>query len=191
MAGNRIDKTLDDFGQGLTLIENRAKAILSQSEVLQREAEFLKIESFQHYLVKKKKDIARDRGFGTLARDKRRIRDGSLVALGSLVLGGLFTRDRFAALNAGISGFNGYLQGLGDAIWFVSFEKEILVTSEDSLTAERKWLAWEDLMAVIEKLKRGALKGGQLGNLDNIIAILKSNLRSPLPVWKRKGNHEF
>ncbi|MCJ7769058.1 MAG: hypothetical protein MUO92_01075 [Dehalococcoidales bacterium] len=187
MAGNRIDKTLDDFRQGLALIETRAKAILSQSEVLQREAEFLKIESFQHYLLKRRKEIARSRGFGTLARDRRRIRDGSLVALGSLVLGGLFTRDRFAALNAGILGFNGYLQGLGDAIWFVSFESEILVTPEDSLTAERTWLAWEDLMTAIEELKRRALKGRQLGNLNNITAILKSNLKSPYPVWKRKG----
>ena len=50
MVGNKIDKTLDDFKQGLALIENRAKAILSQSEVLQREAAFLKIESFQYFL---------------------------------------------------------------------------------------------------------------------------------------------
>lgn len=187
MVGNRIYKTLDDFGQGLTLIESRAKAVLSRSEVLQREAELLKIESFQHYLVKQMKAIARSRGFTTLVTDKRKIRDSFLVAAGSLILGGLFTKDRFAALNAGLSGFDGYLQGLGEAIWFVSLERnEILVTPEDSLTAERAWFVWEDLMAAIDKLRRRALEGGQLGNLGNIIAILKSNLRSPRPVWIRK-----
>jgi len=191
MAGNRIDKTLDDFGQGLTLIENRAKAILSQSEVLQREAELLKIESLQYYLGEQRKVIARSRGFGTLVKDKRRIRDGSLVAVGSFILGGLFYKDKFVALGAGISGFDGYLRGLGEARWLVSLGREISVIPENSPTSERTWFAWEDLMAAIEKLKRRALHGERLGNLDNIINILNSNnsnIRTTRSVWiKKKG----
>lgn len=186
MAGNRIDKTLDDFGQGLTLIENRAKAILNQSEVLQREAEFLKIESLQYYLGEQMEAIARSRGFGTLVKDKRRIRDGSLVAVGSFILGGLLSKDKLVALNAGMSGFDAFLRGLGKARWLVSLGREISVTTENSPTSEKTRFAWEDLMEAIEILKRRALDGERLGNLDNIIDILKSNIRSERPVWIRK-----
>jgi len=184
MIGNGAGKTLTDFGEKLSLIERRAKEILTRFEVLQSEAEFLKLEYLRRYLEEQKKDAARSRGFRTLVEDKRKVRDGLLVTVGSLILGGLISKDKFVALNAGMSGFDGFLQGLGEARWFVSLGKKILVTPGDNLPSERTWFAWENLMAAIEELKRRAIQGERLGNLDNIIDNLKSIISSTHSVWK-------
>jgi len=194
MAGNGIEKTLTDFGQGLTLIGSRAKEILTRFEVLQRKAEFLKIESLQRYLEEKRKDVARSRGFRALLKDRRKVRDSLLVAAGSLILGGLISKDKFVALNAGMSGFDGVLRGLGETRWLVSLGKKILVAPEDSLSPERIWCTWESLMAAIEELKKRALHGEQLGSLDNVIDNLKNIISSAHPVWiitrKQPGMHK-
>jgi len=187
MAGNGIDKTLSNFRQELTLIENRAKDVLNRFEVLQRQAEFLKMESLERYLEEQRKDVARSRGFRTLASDRRKIRDSLLVTAGSAILLGLISKDKFMALNAGMSGFDGFLQGLGEARWFVSLGKKILVTPGDNLSSEQTWFAWENLMAAIEELKRRVLHGERLGSLDNIIDNLKSIVSSTHSVWIIKG----
>lgn len=187
MVGNGIDKTLADFGQELTLIENRAKEISNRFEALQRQAEFLKMESLERYLEEQRKDVARSRGFRTLTNDKRKMRDSFLVTAGSFILGGLISKDKFVALNAGMSGFDGFLQGLGEARWFVSLGKKILVTQGDNLPSERTWFAWENLTAAIEELKRRVLHGERLGSLDNIIDNLKSIVSSTHSVWMIKG----
>ena len=49
-----------------------------------------------------------------LIRDRKKIRTGLAVAAGGLILGGLIVKDKYAALNAGLSGFNGVLQGFGE-----------------------------------------------------------------------------
>lgn len=187
MIGNGIDKTLADFGRELTLIENRAKEILNRFEVLQRQAEFLKMESLERYLEEQRKDVARSIGFRTLVKDKRKMRDSFLVMAGSFILGGLIFKDKFVALNAGMSGFDGFLQGLGEARWFVSLGKKILVTPGDSLPSQRTWFAWENLVAAIEELKRRAIHGERLGSLDNIIDNLNSIVSSTHSVWIIKG----
>ena len=129
MAGNEIGKTLTDFGQELTLIESRAEEISNRFEALQRQAEFLKLESLQRYLEEQRKGIARGRGFTMLLKDKRKVRDSLLVTAGSLILGGLMSKDKFAAINAGMSGFDGALRGLGEARWLVSMGKRVLVAA--------------------------------------------------------------
>jgi hypothetical protein len=128
-TGNEIGKTLTDFGQELTLIESRAEEILSRFEVLRRQAEFLKVESLGRHLEERRKGIARSRGFTILLKDKRKVRDSLLVTAGSLILGGLISKDKFAAINAGMSGFDGALRGLGEARWFVSMGKRVLVAA--------------------------------------------------------------
>jgi len=183
MAGNGIEKTLIDFGQELTLIKSRAKEILNRFEVLQREAEFLKMESLERYLEEQRKGVARTRGFTVLFKDKRKVRDSLLVAAGSFILGGLISKDKFVALYAGMSGFDGVLQGLGETRWFVSLGKKILVAAEDSLPSKRTWFTWESLMAAIEELKQRASHGERLGSLGNIIDNLKSIVSSTHPVW--------
>jgi len=194
MAGNGIEKTLIDFGQELTLIKSRAKEILNRFEVLQREAEFLKMESLERYLEEQRKGVARTRGFTVLFKDKRKVRDSLLVAASSFILGGLIFKDKFFALNAGMSGFDSALQGLGETRWFASLGKKILVAAEDSLPSKRTWFTWEGLMAAIEELKQRASQGERLGNLDNIIDTLIGIVSSAHPVWiiapKQLGMHE-
>ncbi|MFC2039312.1 hypothetical protein ACFLST_00770 [Chloroflexota bacterium] len=174
MAEKRIDKTLTDFGQRLTLIESRAGEISTRFEVLQKEAESLKMESLQRYLGKQRKDIARSRGLTMLLKDKRKAQSGLLVAVGSLIVGGLISKDKFVALNAGMSSFDGVLRRMGETKWFVSLGKGILVAPEDSLPSKRTWFTWERLMPALEKLKKRALHGEQLGALDDIIDNLES-----------------
>jgi hypothetical protein len=183
MIENGIGKTLTDFGEKLNLIESRAKKTLTRFEVLRREAEFLKMEFLQRYLGERRKDIARSRGFTILLKDRRKVRDSLLVAAGSFILGGLISKDKFAALGAGMSGFDGVVQGLGETKWFVSLGKKILVAPAGNLLSDRTWFTWESIIAPIEELKKRALRGEQLGSLDDIIDNLKSIVSSAHPVW--------
>lgn len=132
-----------DFGQDLTLIESRARAVSDQCEALERQAEFLKVESLQHYLEEQRKELARDRGFRILLKNKKKARDSLLVAAGSVILGGLITKDKLVALNAGMAGFDAAIQGLEEVRWFVFLGKRVLVAAEDSLPSKHTWFTWE------------------------------------------------
>ena len=178
-----MGKTLVDFGQELTSIESRARGISDRFEALQRQAEFLKMESLQRYLEERRKEVARSRGFTMLLKDKRKVRDSLLLAAGSLIAGGLISKDKLVALNAGMSGFDGAIQGLGETRWFVSLGKVVLVAAEDSLPSKRTWFTWGSVIVAIGELKKRALHGEQLGSLDNIIDNLRSIVVSAHPIW--------
>ena len=192
MSREKRDRILTDLKQELTSIEGRAKEVSKQLESLQREVEPLKVDYLQHYLDKRRKEIARGRGFASFIRDKKMMRNSLLVAAGSLILGGLITRDKFTALHTGLSAFDGALQALGEARWFVSLSKKIAVAPENSLSPEGIWVTWESLNRAMKGLKDKAVVGEKLGNLDNVIFKLKREklVYFGLPVAKPDSSKE-
>lgn len=83
------------------------------------------------------------------------------------------TGDKFTALHAGMSAFDGALQVIGEARCFVSLSKKIAVAPEGSFSLEGIWVTWESLNRAMKELKGKALDGENLGNLDNVISRLK------------------
>ena len=110
-----VNGILEHLRQELILTEAKAQGIGSRFEVLSRGTESIKVDALQNYLEEQRKSTARDRGIASLIKDRKRVRNSLLVAAGSFVLGGLLTRDKFGAITAGISGFDGMVQGQGRA----------------------------------------------------------------------------
>jgi len=173
MSKYTLNGILEHLRQELTLTEAEAKEIGSHFEVLRRETESMKIDVIQNYLEEQRKSAARDRGIASLIKDRKRVRDSLLVAAGSFILGGLLTRDKFGAVTAGMSGFDGLVQGLGQTRWYVLLDNKIIVAPEDGVNPAADWVTWENLTAALVKLKRKALAGEKLGDLDNIISKLR------------------
>jgi len=166
--GEKINSALADLKQELTSIEGRAREVSKQLELLQREAEALKIDYLQHCLDEQRKKIARRRGFILIFRDREEMRNSLLAIAGGVILGTLITRERPTALQIGMYA-DDMLQKLGEARWFVSLSKEVVVAPEDSLLPGRTWVTWESLLEAMKKLKDKVLLGEKLGNLNNVI----------------------
>jgi hypothetical protein len=153
MLINDHKQTLPEMRQELTLIESRAKKVSLQLQALVREMESSKIELLQKLLEQKIESEARRRGVVLVKKDTRRLGIGVLFGAGSFIIGGLLTKDKWAALNSGLSGLDGALQGFGRASWVVLLGKSIVVTASESTPLEGKWLAWESLKLAMEELR--------------------------------------
>jgi hypothetical protein len=175
MSDNRWAQTIANLKKELAWIESSSQGIGRRFEILQREAESLKIEFLKHSLEKQRKALARQRGLDLLIRDRKKIGTGLAVAAGGLILGGLITKDKYAALNAGLSGFDGVLQGFGETRWAVSLQKELVIVPYSAIPAKGTWVTLESLIATIHDLKTEALQGKRLGTLDNIIQRLRQS----------------
>jgi len=177
MSDNKWRQTITDLKKELASIENSARSIASRFEILQIEAESLKMEFLKYSLEKQREAIARQRGFALLIRDRKKIATGLAVTAGFSILGAAISKDKDAALNAGLSGFSGLLQGLGETEWAVSLDKELVVVPYNAVPAEGTWVTLESLIAAINELKIQALQGERLGTLDNIIQMLRQSRR--------------
>jgi len=175
MSDSRWSQTIADLKKELACIESSSQDIDRRFEILQREAEFLKMEFLKYSLEKQRKAVARQRGFDLLIRDRKKIGTGLAVAAGGLILGGLITKDKYSALNAGLQGFDGVLQGFGETRWAVSLQKELVIVPYNAIPAKGTWVTLESLIAAIYDLKTEALQGKRLGTLDNIIQRLQQS----------------
>jgi len=101
------------------------------------------------------------------------MRDSLIVAAGGFILGGLLTRDKFGALTAGMSGFDGMVQGFGESKWCVLLGKKILVVLEEMVSPQVTCITLDNLYKTMEELKNRALSGANLGNIDDVISKLK------------------
>ena len=101
-----------------------------------------------------------------------------LVAAGSFMLGGLLARDKFEAVTAGMSGFDGMVQGFGKSKWRVLLGKKISVVPEEMIYPQVTWITLASLCKTMEDLKKRALAGEKLGNLDDDLS--KSKKKSGL-----------
>jgi len=172
MSDNRCAKIIADFRKELAYVESSSQDVGRRYEILQREAESLKVEFLEHSLEKQRKAIARQRGLALLIRDRKKIGVGLAVTAGASILAGLIAKDKDAALNAGLSGFYGVLQESGETRWAVSLQKGLIVLPYDAIPAKGSWVTFESLIAAIDDLKMETLRGKRLGSLDNILQRL-------------------
>ena len=175
MSDNKWAKTIVDLKKELGYVESSSQGVGRRYEILQREAESLKVEFLEYSLEKQKKTVARQRGLALLIRDRKKVGTGLAVTAGALILWGLIAKDKDAALNAGLSGFNGVLQGFGETRWAVSLQKELVIVPYNAIPAKGTWVTFESLIAAIHELKTEALQGKRLGTLDNIIQRLQQS----------------
>ena len=124
MSKYTLNGILEHLRQELNLTAVNAREIGSRFEALRRETESMKVDALQDYLEEQRKSTARDRGIASLIRDRKRVRDSLLVAAGGFILGGLLTRDKLEAVTAGLSGFDGMVQGFGESKWCVLLERK-------------------------------------------------------------------
>jgi len=173
MSKYTLDGILKHLRQELASTEAEAKEIGSHFAVLRRETESMKIDALHNYLEKQRTFTARNRGTASLIKDSKRVRDSLLVAASSFILGGLLTRDKFNALTAGISGFDGVVQGFGGSKWRVLLGKRISVVPEETISSQftrTTWVTLDSFYKTMEELKKRALAGEKLGSLDDIIS---------------------
>ena len=177
MSDSRWTQTIADLKKQFALMESRSHNIGRHFEALQREAESLKIEFLKHSLQKQRKALARERGMGLLIRDKKKIGTSLAVAVGGLIFGGLISKDKYTALNTGISGFDGVLLGLGETNCVVSLEKGLVVMPTNVNLPRGAWVTFESLIAAVDDLKAEAWQKKQLGNLNDIIQKLQQSAK--------------
>ena len=87
------------------------------------------------------------------------------------------TRDKFRALTAGMSGFDGMVQGFGESKWCVLLGKKISVVPERTISPQVTWITLASFYKTMEEFKESALVGEKLGNLDDVISKLKKKPR--------------
>ena len=175
MSNSSWNQTIVNLKNELASIKGRAEEISNRFQMLGGEAESLKIEFLQQSLEKQRGYVARCRGVVSLTRDKKKIGTILAVAAGGFILDGLITKNKYAALNTGMSGLDGALRRYGEAEWAVSLGKEVIVTPEDRLPSKGTWVTLESLKKAMEGLKAEAFRGQQLGNLDNVIHKLEQS----------------
>jgi hypothetical protein len=72
MSDNKWAQTIADLKKGLACIENSSECISRRFEVLQLEAESLKMDFLKYSLEKQREAVARQRGFTLLIRDRKK-----------------------------------------------------------------------------------------------------------------------
>jgi len=173
MLRNEHEQALANMRQELSLIETWARKVSLQLQNLAREMESSKVELLQKLLEEKIKSEARRRGVASVIRDRKRLKSGALFTAGSFIIGGLLTQDKWAALNSGLAGLEGALQGFGHAKWVVLLGKRIVVAASESTSLEGEWIAWDSLKLAMNELRNKALGGEALGNLDDVLYRLE------------------
>lgn len=175
MSDNKWAKTITDFKKELAYVESGSQDVGRRYEILQQEADSLKLEFLEHSLKKQRKAMARQRGLALLIKDRKKIGAGLAVTAGASILAGLIAKDKDAALNAGLSGFYGVLQEYGEARWAVSLQKDLVIVPYDAIPTKGTWVTFESLIAAIDDLKMETLRGKRIGSLDNIIQRLRQS----------------
>lgn len=72
MADNKWSKTVADLKNELAYIESSCQGVGRRFEILQLEAESLKMDFLKYSLEKQREAVARQRGFTLLIKDKKR-----------------------------------------------------------------------------------------------------------------------
>ena len=175
MPDNRWTQIISDLKKELAHIVSSSQDIVSSLEILQQEVEPLKIRFLKYSLAKQREAMESQRGFGLLIKDRKKLGAGIAVAASGFIFGGLVTKNKYDALNAGLSGFHGVLQGFGETKWAVLLQKELVIVPYDAIPAKGTWVTLESLMAAIDDLEIEASEGKQLGTLDNIIQRLQQS----------------
>ena len=166
---------LEDLRHQLDRIQSRAHEDSTRLKELWRQAEYCKVQFLAYQLDTRRKHLARSRGEGSLAENKKSLPIVLGMAAVESILTGIMTRDGHAAMNAGKRGLNGALMRLGETDWAVCLGKHLAVASQDHITRGDVWVTWDSLQAALYELEERAKSGAPLGSLDNIISELKKS----------------
>jgi hypothetical protein len=112
-----------------------------------------------------------------MLKDPKKIGVSLAVAAGAASLAGLLTRDKYAVVKTGLSGFDGVKQGLGKTTWVVSLDKELVVAPCDVIPWIGTWVILDSLITALADLETEALEGKQLGTLENILQRLQQSTK--------------
>lgn len=193
-SGNDWGKVLKDLRQDLALTEDKAKMVSISFEELRRGAESIKIRVLSHQLEEQRKSLALMRGFTSIARNGKKLRASVGLAAAGFILAGITTKDKFAALSAGLSSFDAVLEGFGETSWAVSLGRNLAIVPRNNITPEGFWVTWGSLKLALAELERQASVGHQLGSLDDIITRLQKSRQlvrlnvpagKPIAVWTK------
>ena len=174
MSRNDWEKTVNDLRQTIVSIKDAAQMSSVRFKEIRRQTEPLKVSFLVYWLEDQRRSIALSRGYTSVAGDGRKLGASLLSAAGGLILTGAVTRDKFAAMNGGLSSFFATLRGLGDTDWAVSLDKHLTVLPSDNITSEKTWVTWESMKSALSQLEREAQQGACLGSLDSIISRLQT-----------------
>ncbi len=173
MSKSDWEETLNDFKEEIASIKSVAEVFSMKFERIRRQAESFKIAFLNHRLEEQRRSVARTRGYTSIMRDRKRLGASLGLAAVGLIAAAIITRDKFTAINTGLSSFDATLRGLGEATWAVSLGKDLTVLPRDNITVGKIWVTWESLKSALAQLEREALQGAGLGTLDSIISALE------------------
>jgi hypothetical protein len=163
MSSNDWEQTLDELKQEIASIKGRAGTFSTKFEEVRRQAESFKIAFLNHRLEAQRRSLARTRGYTSIMRYGKRLGASLGAAAAGLIFGGIITRDKFAAVNAGLSSFDATLQGLGDTAWAVSLGKDLRPVPKDNITLGKTWVTWESLKKCADPARKGGFPGSCVG----------------------------
>lgn len=169
------DRRVNDFRQEVNLIKGRANKTSHEFKELQRQTECCKVMFLTHQLKRKRGSLTRGRGVASIIKNGNGLAVTLSFAGIASIIAYLISQDGFTAADAGISGVNVALQGLGETDWAVSLDTQIVVTSRNSITAGRVWFTWDSVMIALNELKQQAQNGAHLGDFDNVIAEIRKS----------------
>ena len=157
---------------------------------LQTQAECCKVQFLAHEIEARCHSLARNRGSESITQTGKGLSLALGITAAAAFLGNRISKDKYVALNMGISGFNAALQGLGKADWAVCLGKPLAVVPRNNITSGSIWLTWESLRAALDNLEQRAKHGARLGDLDAVIfEVNKSkNLLAYIPVMAKEGS---
>ena len=169
------EKRVHGLRQQLILIKSRARKDSARFQELWRQTEYCKVQFLAYQLEARRKHLARSRGVVSIVENKKGLPVALGVAVGMSILTGMITKDGIAAVNAGVTGLSGTLQGLGETDWAVCLGGHLAVASSDNITRGDVWVTWDSLKIAVHELEELVKNGAHLGNLDNIISELKKS----------------
>jgi hypothetical protein len=177
MLDSKWEQTIADLKRDLARIESSSRGVALRLEILQREAEPLKIEFLKYSLEEGRKAVARQRGLSSIIRDRDTEKMGMSAAVAAVasIIGGLASKDKWVALNDGWVGLNSALEGFGETTWAVSLDKGLSMAPYDAIPAKGTWVTLESLIAAIDKFKMEAVRGKRVGTYGNIIQRLQQS----------------
>ena len=184
MKETNWENALEDLRHRLDLIQSRAHEDSVRFEELWRQAEYTKVHILAHQLESRRKHLARSRGVGSLAENKKSLPIALGMTAGITVLTRMITKDW---LFAGATGAKDALRELGETEWAVCLGKHLAVASQDHITRGDVWVTWDSLQVALHELEERAKSGAPLGSLDNIISELKKSNKLLFVIRLSKG----
>jgi hypothetical protein len=168
--------------QELASMRNQALHTTAKLKSVRRETESLKPDIVRKCLEDQRRLLAQQRGFYTFLRQKDAMRAGLAVGISSAILGGLLSRDPMLALNAGMSGFDGLVRGMGETEWYVTVSERVSVIPQEEASSRKDGISWEKMIAGLELAKKKALAGDKLGSLNDIIIAIRRRYQPKEPL---------